>query len=113
MANLNISVLNVQGDMEHWVRGEDEIHLVYPKAYELGDTLVFTSDEVPGFYVIRVDGAIVAQMVNTPSRLREMSIRKRTGSLIASAAFPAPPITSRCVEQGRRKTRISAIWPKT
>ena len=37
-----------------------------------------------------------------------MSIRKRTGSLIASAAFPAPPITSRCVEQGRRKTRISA-----
>ena len=36
MANLSISVLNVQGDMEHWARGEDEIHLVYPKAYELG-----------------------------------------------------------------------------
>ena len=64
MAKLGISVLNTQGENEYWVRGEDEIHLVYPKEYELGDTLVFTSDEVPGFYVIRVDGAIVAQMVN-------------------------------------------------
>ena len=58
MAKLGISVLNTQGENEYWVRGEDEIHLVYPKAYELGDTLVFTSDEVPGFYVIRVDGAM-------------------------------------------------------
>ena len=58
MAKLGISVLNTQGENEYWVRGEDEIHLVYPKEYELGDTLVFTSDEVPGFYVIRVDGAM-------------------------------------------------------
>lgn len=58
MAKLSIAVYNTQGEMEYWVRGEDEILLVYPAEYEPGDRLVFTADEIPGFYVIRVDGAM-------------------------------------------------------
>lgn len=58
MANLSISVLNAQGEMEYWVRGEDEVYLVYPQQYEPGDRIIFTADQVPGFYVIRVDGAM-------------------------------------------------------
>lgn len=58
MANLSIAVNNAQGGTEYWVRGEEEILLVYPKEYESGDRLVFTTDETPGFYVIRVDGAM-------------------------------------------------------
>lgn len=58
MANLSIFVLDTHNESEYLVRGKDEIHLVYPKEYEPGDRLVFTSDETPGFYVIRVDGAM-------------------------------------------------------
>ena len=58
MANLSISVLNAKGEMEYWVRGEDEVYLVYPQQYEPGDRIIFTADQVPGFYVIRVDGAM-------------------------------------------------------
>lgn len=58
MENLSISVLNAHGEIEYLVRGEDEVYLVHPRAYEPGDRLVFTTDEVPGFYVIRVDGAM-------------------------------------------------------
>lgn len=58
MANLSISVLNAKGEMGYWVRGEDEVYLVYPQQYEPGDRIIFTADQVPGFYVIRVDGAM-------------------------------------------------------
>ena len=58
MANLSISVLNAKGEMEHWVRGEDEVYLVYPQQYGPGDRIIFTADQVPGSYVIRVDGAM-------------------------------------------------------
>ena len=104
MAKLGISVLNVQGDMEHWARGEDEIHLVYPKAYELGDTLVFTSDEVPGFYVIRVDGAMdEAYVYLTQERLaytipferNEYSKADRISYCLGSFSGPTHYITMR------------------
>lgn len=58
MANLSISVQGVQKSGEHSAGGRDEILLVYPKEYEPGDKLVFATDEVPAFYVIRVDGAM-------------------------------------------------------
>lgn len=58
MAQLSIAVHNTRSEIEYWVRGEDEIHLVYPEKYVPGDRLVFTADEIPGFYVIRVDGAM-------------------------------------------------------
>ena len=58
MADLSICVLNAYGGDKHLACGEDEIHLVYPKRYEPGDRIVFTTDEFPGFYVIRVDGAM-------------------------------------------------------
>lgn len=58
MAKLSIAVYDARGNSEYRVRGEDEILLVYPKEYELGDKIVFTIDKVPAFYVIRTDGAI-------------------------------------------------------
>lgn len=58
MAKLNISILNAQGEAGHWVQGEDEVLLVYSEKYQPGDKIVFATDEVPGFYVIRVDGAM-------------------------------------------------------
>ena len=58
MANLSIGVQNARGEIEYWIRGENEILLVYPKEYEPGDKIIFTTDEVPAFYVIRVDGAM-------------------------------------------------------
>lgn len=58
MAKLSIAVQNAQGQIEHWVRGENEVYLVYPEKYQSGDKIVFTTDEVPGSYVIRVDGAM-------------------------------------------------------
>lgn len=58
MTKLSISLRNVWGEIEYWVRGDDEIHLVYPKQYEPGDKIIFTTNQVPGYYVIRVDGAM-------------------------------------------------------
>lgn len=58
MAQLSIAVHNTWGEIKYWVCGKDEIHLVYPEKYVSGDRLVFTADESPGFYVIRVDGAM-------------------------------------------------------
>lgn len=58
MAQLSIAVHNARGKIEYRVHGENEIHLVYPEKYVSGDRLVFTADEIPGFYVIRVDGAM-------------------------------------------------------
>lgn len=58
MAAVSILVLGAHSGNEYSVQGEDEIYLVYPKAYEPGDRLVFTAGEIPGFYVIRVDGAM-------------------------------------------------------
>lgn len=104
MAKLGISVLNTQGENEYWVRGEDEIHLVYPKEYELGDTLVFTSDEVPGFYVIRVDGAMdEAYVYLTQERLaytipferNEYSKADRISYCLGSFSGPTHYITMR------------------
>ena len=58
MAKLEISVENGQGEALCRVDGENEIWLVHQGEYVPGDKLVFTTDEVPGYYVIRVDGAM-------------------------------------------------------
>lgn len=58
MAKLSIAVYDGQGNSGHWAHGEDELLLVYPKEYEPGDKIVFTADEVPAFYIVRVDGAM-------------------------------------------------------
>lgn len=58
MAQLSIAVHNARGESKYRVCGENEIHLVYPEKYGPGDRLVFTTDETPGFYVIRIDGAM-------------------------------------------------------
>ena len=74
MANLSISVLNAKGEMEHWVRGEDEVYLVYPQQYGPGDRIIFTADQVPGSYVIRVDGAMDEAYVYLTQRRVEYPI---------------------------------------
>ena len=38
--------------------GPDDLVMVHQAAYQPGDKLVFTVDEAPAFYVIRVDGAM-------------------------------------------------------
>lgn len=80
MANLSIAVNNAQGEIEYWVRGEDEIHLVYPEEYVPGDKLVFTADEVPGFYIIRVDGTMDEAYVYLTHRRLEYAIPFERGN---------------------------------
>ncbi len=58
MAGLSIAVLNGRGDVVCRTDGSDEIRMVHEGKYEPGDRIVFTTDEVPAFYVIRVDGAM-------------------------------------------------------
>lgn len=58
MAQLGIAALDGQGTPAYKVQGENEVLMVYPKEYVPGDRLVFTTDEVPAYYVIRVDGAM-------------------------------------------------------
>lgn len=58
MANLSIAVLNGRGESQCRGEGENELVMVWQGRYRPGDRLVFTTDEVPGFYVIRVDGAM-------------------------------------------------------
>lgn len=58
MANLSIAVLDAQGTVKCRTDGEEQVWLVYQGEYAPGDRLVFTTDEAPGHYVIRVDGAM-------------------------------------------------------
>lgn len=58
MAKLGIAVQSGQGEIRCRVEGTDELWAVYQGAYEPGDRIAFTTDEVPGYYVIRVDGAM-------------------------------------------------------
>lgn len=58
MAKLSIAVLNGRGKTLCRAEGGDELVMVYQGRYQPGYKLVFTSDEIPGFYVIRVDAAM-------------------------------------------------------
>lgn len=58
MAKLSIAVLNCQGSTMCQAEGNDEIWVVHQGIYEPGDKIIFTTDEVPAYYVIRVDGAM-------------------------------------------------------
>lgn len=58
MANLTITVVNEAGKHKCRSCGENSVWLVHQGMYEQGDKLIFTTDEAPGFYVIRVDGAL-------------------------------------------------------
>lgn len=55
MAKLEINLCNKQDDVKVSAFGEDEILLVWGTEYQPGDKLIFTTDEVPAFYVIRAD----------------------------------------------------------
>lgn len=55
---MKIAVLNPQGDTICQASGPDDLVMVHQAAYQPGDKLVFTVDEAPAFYVIRVDGAM-------------------------------------------------------
>lgn len=80
MATLSIAVNNACGEIEYWIRGKDEIHLEYPEEYEPGDRLVFTTDEVPAFYVIRVDGAMDEAYVYLTNKRIEYAIPFEPGN---------------------------------
>ena len=55
---MKIAALNPQGDTMCQASGPDDLVMVHQAAYQPGDKLVFTVDEAPAFYVIRVDGAM-------------------------------------------------------
>lgn len=55
---MKIAVLNPQDAVVCQVSGPDDLVLVHQAEYQPGDKLVFTVDEAPAFYVIRVDGAM-------------------------------------------------------
>lgn len=58
MANLKIIILNAGEEIKGVASGEDELLLVWEGEYQSGDKIRFETDQVPGFYVIRVDGAM-------------------------------------------------------
>lgn len=58
MANLKITITNTQNKVKCQASGGNEIWLVYQESYQPGDRIIFETDEVPGFYVIRVDGCL-------------------------------------------------------
>lgn len=58
VADLNITILNGQGEVRGTASGEDELLLVWEGEYKPGDFIRFETDDAPGFYVIRVDGAM-------------------------------------------------------
>lgn len=66
MAKLSIAVLNCQGGTMCQAEGNDEIWVVHQGIYEPGDKIIFTTDEVPAYYVIRVDGAMATIPVLPP-----------------------------------------------
>ena len=55
---MKIAALNPQGDTMCQASGPDDLVMVHQAAYQPGDKPVFTVDEAPAFYVIRVDGAM-------------------------------------------------------
>ncbi len=59
MAKLSISVLGDSGDVKCHAQGEEDIvWMVYQEEYEPGDQILFSTDEFPAFYVIRVDSCL-------------------------------------------------------
>lgn len=59
MPKLNIDVLNGSGDIRRHAESEDDsIWMVYQEEYEPGDKILFSTDEFPAFYVIRVDSCL-------------------------------------------------------
>lgn len=58
MANLKITVMSSQNEVRGTASGENELLLVWEGEYQPGDKIRFETDEVPGFYVVRVDGAM-------------------------------------------------------
>lgn len=58
MSKLSIEVWGGSDSRKCHAQGEDNIWMVYQGEYEPGDRLVFSTDEFPAFYAIRVDGAM-------------------------------------------------------
>ena len=58
MAELKISVADAEGKLRAQAQGGGEVLLAWEGEYQPGDRILFETDRVPGFYVIRVDGAM-------------------------------------------------------
>lgn len=80
MANLSITVLAGQDEIKCQTGGDDEVWLVYQGEYVPGDKLIFTTNEVPAYYVIRVDGAIDEAYVYLTQELLEYAIPFEQGN---------------------------------
>ena len=55
MTDLKIAVADKQGGIKFQVCGQDQALMVYEGVYENGDTIVFETNEVNTYYVIRID----------------------------------------------------------
>lgn len=55
MTDLKIAVVDKQGEIKFQVCGQNQALMVYEGIYEKGDTIVFETNEVNTYYVIRVD----------------------------------------------------------
>lgn len=58
MAKLGITIASGQGEKKCSVTGKGQAVAVYEGVYEPGDRIVFETDKVNDYYVIRVDGAM-------------------------------------------------------
>ena len=58
MANLKITVLGEDNSTKCEAAGVDEVWAVHQGEYAPGDKIVFTTDDFPAFYFLRVDGAM-------------------------------------------------------
>lgn len=58
MSNLSITVYDEQGIKKCSVQGEHQVIMVCEREYEPGDRIVFETDEINTYYVIRVDSSM-------------------------------------------------------
>lgn len=57
MAQVNLKIINVDGQVLQQSEGNDEVNLVYKSEYRKGDRIVLTVDEINTFYYIQFDDA--------------------------------------------------------
>ena len=107
MANLSIAVWNGRDEVLCEANGENELWLVHQGEYAPGDKLVFTTDEVPAFYVIRVDGAMDEAYVYLTRQRVEYPIPFERGTPLQAARISYCPgsFTGECHYITMRRAR--------
>ena len=58
MANLKICVLSKDNSVKCEANGIEEVWAVHQGLYQPGDRIIFSTDDFPAFYFLRVDGAM-------------------------------------------------------